>query len=864
MPKLKVKTKGNSNPRGKSRVYFCCHHDDYGRYFDEISFEIMKNQNCAFYYDSEPLGEVNEEEWLSYLSEMQLFVIPVTTRLLTSESRALSLEFRFAEEKHIPVLPLMQENGLEELFKEKIGSLQYLNKYKKDDTAISYEEKLDRYLNSVLIGDELSARVRAAFDAYIFLSYRKKDRVYAQELMRLIHKNDFCRDIAIWYDEFLTPGENFNDSIEEALKKSRLFTLAVTPNLVNEENYVMNVEYPMARKQGKAILPVEVVETDKNELRQKYKDIPVCANAYNESELSSALFNSLRSIALRENDNDPQHNFFIGLAYLSGIDVEVNHERAVELITSAAEAGLAEAMEKLAFMYTNGEGVERNYKKAVIWFQKNVTVHKNIWLCEKTEENACNLCSALKTASVFAECIGVNGNSIALDNYTQMHELCKEAFGQFGYASIRLRLHYLESCIYIGRKYFLWQSNYIKAKTFYQSAFDFMYEVRENLTIAEKLLITDGCVDIAQILIGEGDSDGAKSKLQKALNVYKAVERETGEVLNNKISHIYLNLGEISDKQNDLTAAADFFVKAVKLSEKMLPEEDASAMVILYTSYDSLASIAMKKKRNDIADAFFKKSIEVRKKSDEVLESYHTKEAVANGYKHSGKFYEIDGRMSEAKEAYLNELKIRICINEKYKSLDTMENLILAQCSVARMYLQEGNTAKADTVLRDVSVGMDEINASSDVLLAVCSVHLKMASVYGTQGCEKGETEHVEKADALSGYIDAEYEADKSKRNLIKIYEELADCYWKLGKTQKASYWYLMSIKLLNNISKDSGFSEDFDSMATIWCKLARTGTSLDKRCLEKAYDIWRQLSEAYPENSDYAYRRDAALDCMK
>ena len=70
-----------------------------------------------------------------------------------------------------------------------------------------------------LVSDEMAEKVRAAFDAYIFLSYRKKDRKYANELMRLIHKNDFCRDIAIWYDEYLVPGEDFNNAITEALKR---------------------------------------------------------------------------------------------------------------------------------------------------------------------------------------------------------------------------------------------------------------------------------------------------------------------------------------------------------------------------------------------------------------------------------------------------------------------------------------------------------------------------------------------------------------------------------------------------------------------------------------------------------------------
>ena len=203
--------------------------------------------------------------------------MPVTTNLLCTANDALDVDFKFAMEHHIPVLPLMQEPGLEELFNKKCGELQFLDKNKIDETAISYEEKLEKYLSSVLIGDELAEKIRAAFNAYVFLSYRKKDRKYAQELMRLIHKNDFCRDITIWYDEFLTPGENFNDSIKDALQKSGLFVLAVTPNLVNETNYIMTTEYPMAREEGKPILPAELVPTDREQLFEKYKDIPTPA-----------------------------------------------------------------------------------------------------------------------------------------------------------------------------------------------------------------------------------------------------------------------------------------------------------------------------------------------------------------------------------------------------------------------------------------------------------------------------------------------------------------------------------------------------------------------------------------------------------
>lgn len=117
----------------------------------------------------------------------------------------------------------MQEKGLNEPFDRICSDLHFLDKDTEDEksmNAIPYHVKLEKFLHSVLIKDDLSVQIRAAFKAYIFLSYRKKDRQYAQKLMELIHDNDFCRDLAIWYDEFLILSENFNQSIENALQKA--------------------------------------------------------------------------------------------------------------------------------------------------------------------------------------------------------------------------------------------------------------------------------------------------------------------------------------------------------------------------------------------------------------------------------------------------------------------------------------------------------------------------------------------------------------------------------------------------------------------------------------------------------------------
>ena len=377
---LKVKTRGGSSPSGKRKVYFTCHPKDFDLYFDKVCDDIFKTQDCAIYYTADMTAPLSEQYLESDLGQMSLFVMPVTFRLLTENSRAMDFDFAFAtSEKHlIPVLPIVMETNtdeniktfFDEKYKARFGERQYLSPYMRDITAISYEEKLKKYLSSILLDDDTVERVRKAFDAYIFLSYRKKDRNHANELMGLIHKNPLYRDVAIWYDEFLTPGESFEENIKKALDKSELFALLVTPNLINEENYVQTTEYPYAHnKAKKVVLPAEMVKTDRDELKKQYPGIPDCVNAHTD-ELDSGIIDGLRSISLRANEDDPEHCYLIGLAYLDGIDVEVNKEYALELITAAAELEHPEAMKKLFFMFSDGDKIQVDYNKALHWAQK--------------------------------------------------------------------------------------------------------------------------------------------------------------------------------------------------------------------------------------------------------------------------------------------------------------------------------------------------------------------------------------------------------------------------------------------------------------------------------------------------------------
>jgi hypothetical protein len=379
MASYSIKTKRDGDdPRGKARVYFTCHEADFARSFERICNDIFQTHHCAIYYTADMTEEMGEEEMTLELGQMNLFVIPVSARLLSEPNRAMRVDFAFAKEKCIPVLPLLLEEGLDKLYAlpKNFGDLQYLAPYRKDKTAIPYEEKLKKYLDEVLFDDGTAKRVRSAFDAYVFLSYRKKDRRYAMELMKRIHRSPECWNLAIWYDEFLIPGENFQESIAKSLKNSRMVALLVTPHLLEEGNYVMRVEYPAAKQTGVDILPVEMVKTDRKALKEQYENFPDCVEIKNQKALKNRLLEMLKTVAVSSEGNTPEHDYLMGLAYLDGIDVEVDGKRGVALVTAAAKQNMSEGMEKLFALYYYGKGVRRNYRKALVWAEKRIEYHK--------------------------------------------------------------------------------------------------------------------------------------------------------------------------------------------------------------------------------------------------------------------------------------------------------------------------------------------------------------------------------------------------------------------------------------------------------------------------------------------------------
>ena len=50
---LQYRTRGMSDPKGKPKVYFTCHPDDFETAWQLLSEDLLAHANCAVWYDTE-------------------------------------------------------------------------------------------------------------------------------------------------------------------------------------------------------------------------------------------------------------------------------------------------------------------------------------------------------------------------------------------------------------------------------------------------------------------------------------------------------------------------------------------------------------------------------------------------------------------------------------------------------------------------------------------------------------------------------------------------------------------------------------------------------------------------------------------
>lgn len=796
---IQFKTRGDSTNQGKPRVYFCCHPDDFDMYFEPVRNEILDKQNCAVYfYDN--ASSIPEQERETDLLSMQLFVIPVTTNLLTKPSIAMDKDFPLALKNKIPVLPLIQERGLEGLFARKFGDMQYLDKTQRDTTAISYEEKLEKHLSDILLGDEMTKKIKNEFDAYIFLSYRKADRKCAQELMRLIHKNKYYRDVAIWYDEFLTIGEDYRENIKETLQNSGLFVLVVTPNLLlpgsfGGVNYVMKEEYPTAKKTDVNILPVEMEKTNRSELEKLYPDIPLCVDPNNDDMMRRFLISAIWDMGVREIDNSAEHSFLIGLAYLGGIDVEVDRERAVTLIEDAANCGLAETMEKLVSMYRTGEGVERNYEEAIKWQGKLVGYWKKQYKKTKdknesvlytnddgTVEDVAEL--YINASLVYANYLSESGYIIlSTFHYDMLKKSCEEIYNDSG-------MHKYKSLI--G---------------------DIYYSHARELEIAgrfsESLKWYIKSLEVRQALLTEDSS--MKTRLDLCRN--------------------YSSVGNIFYMSGNTDKASLYYIERDKILKELVGETnvvEASIRREVAISSSNMGDVLSKVGVLNKAKEFYEASLDIFEKIAEEIQTIEAKRDLASCYVRLGRITANDN-ISDAKDFLEESLRIR-------EELAYETNTILDRRDMSDSYYWLGVILEKQDMKKALDYYEDSCKISNELLEEALrtdwvAVKRDLARAYMRIGALM---EKAKKYDDKRTYF---YKAARLYRDAGFLTHEEQDYV-------KVAICYFQAAMVIEAVDE----TEDNRPILK---------ANVNKELLQKSYEVWSELTNWYPNNRKYKEEKD-------
>ena len=804
--KIAYKTRGNTDPRGKEQVYFTAHPLDSSECFNRISEDILSRQNCALYYDAEPEKPYKEEELLEVLSGMKLFVIAVTSRFLYTPNRARETELPFAVRMHIPVLPLLEEPGLASEFDRICGNYQTLSRFGADDTAIPYIEKLTKYLNSVLVGEEMAEKIRAAFDAYVFLSYRKKDRKYANQLMHLVHSHPLCRDIAIWYDEFLVPGEDFNDSIADMMKRSDLFVLAVTPNLLEPNNYVMKTEYPAAKKQRTPILPVEMVPTKQNRLKKNYPGIPNCVKG---EAVSEKMLQKLHDLAIREKPDDPMHNFFIGLAYLSGIDVEVDHEMALKLIKSAADADLPEAIRKLSQMYSSGLGVARDHEESVKWHRKLIE------LLRKEYERSGSRESAKEYAE---ELLGLAEYLNALLDTAGAEEALQKALTISDKAGDPMILSSIYSYLGNINKQ---KKDLAAARDYYERSLRLEQEIASGQEVPEEYRgVAVAFEKLGSICEEWGDLPAARNYYERSFEIFERIEKHTGTQEARHSLAISCNiLGNLYLEESQYSAALRYFERAGKIMEGLAAETERYADYrVLSNIYILTGELLMREGK--ILDAFpiLTKALKMTERLAAQTETAGALDILSVSYEKNGDLHRRTGNFPAAHEYYEKALQIREKLASQNNTAEQQRNLSVMIQKMGSLYQDEKNIPAAREYYKKSLMIDRELVSLADTTQALRGLSLSygyLGNLYEMEGAFREARSYYESALEVFRKLADRTNTPGARLDLSICYEKLASTCMKEKNYSDARKYYENMVRIDETLLSANSSEEELQHLST-------------------------------------------------
>lgn len=698
------RVRGDFSPNGLQKVFFSFYPEDKER-MEKIADDILDISNCAAWYheDSMTADDINLDDLGMKLQEMKLFVVIVSTNYLANDSLAKNWEYRFAMEHHIPVLPIAVESGLEEYFAaemnrihEGYGDIQLLRSEVTDRTEISYYQKLARDLGAILLENEEVERIKQAFSGKIFLSYRKKDRRYANELMHTIHDIPSLRNVSIWFDEFMSSGEKWSDQIGDALKQSDVFLLLVSPSITEPDNYVIREEYPAARKQDKTIVSVGKNE-DKSKLpdieglRQIFPGLRVLVDGDNADELESVL-----QEITAETESTPETDYLIGLAFFNGIEMERDTEKAISLIVASARQNFPEAVEKLAKMYWKGDGIAVNYENSILWRKRLVDLYEKKFDEIKEPGEMLGYFDALeRLATCLYELSSFRDSLLYAKQLAKLMEKITFFSDSLDFQHFYARAYDLcgKNCRRLG----LYDDALAYADK-YQKLAKKQYEQKPSTDNLHNISVA--CERGGDAYYAVGDFEQAECWYLKALEIDRRIDEEQKSIASAfTLSASLLVLGDVHIRCGNYKKADQIYAEAVQLRKRILAAEDTDEHQKQYgEAVLERGTALLLNGETGEAGKCFSRTKEIFGNLAEKYGTIEAQHAYSVALNRCGKICEENRDFTQARECYIESLEIRRKILAKIRSTEAVYEYALVRLFKAKASRQlfDSSSAKAD------------------------------------------------------------------------------------------------------------------------------------------------------------------------
>lgn len=698
---LSYKVKGDFSPNGLQKVFLSFYPADIEQ-MKQVAEDIFSIANCAIYYHQDAImeDEIDLDDYALKLQEMKMFVVIVSTNYLCNDSLAKNWEFGFAVKHNIPILPIAVEAEIENYFAIEMnrigvgyGDIQLLRTQVKDKTEITYRQKLIRDIKSILVNDQEIEKIHRAFSGQIFLSYRKKDRKYAHELMRTIHNIHSLRNVSIWYDEFISSGENWSGRIGEAIKNSDVFLLMITPSITETDNYVIREEYPAARKYNKKIVSAKKASSslhlvDKERLQHIFPELKIYVDGDNAEELEKALFE------LGEYQEDSaEQEFLIGMAFFNGIEVEKDTEKAISLIIGAAKKNLPAAINKLADMYWNGDGIVANYENSILCRKQLVELYEHNLAETKSSDEVLEyinvlekLTSCLFDLNSFRESMKYGKKLVA---FLERINTSSQTFEFYKYLGLAYDL-----CGKNGRRLGLFDESLKFTKKYYAFMLD---RYNEDSTVINYHNLAVAYERLGDTYYSIGDYEYAIEAYQKAVEINREIDAELQSIDSaGALSESLLVLGDAHMRKHKIERAKEFYVKASALRKRILDVENSIMNRRQYgETLISRGTVLILEGNIVEAEKLFIEAKELFGCIAEecgTIEVQHIYSVVLN---RCGKIRELERKYSEALEYYKESLNLRKKILLYVRTNEKIYEYAVTQYFIAEIYCQKFDSKNA-------------------------------------------------------------------------------------------------------------------------------------------------------------------------